>query len=242
MKNVIFLGAPEKSHLLLSVGKLVASAGKRVLLVDSSITQSVQAYLPVSDERPGAFVTEFAGIDVAAGFITRGQLEHYFRETEGGWPDYDVLLLDTDHTQFVSGQDLADFTHRVWCSNFNKLTLQKNVELLQRLSLGESREQPLPFFKLLLPFVETTISPAYIDSLYAGNPIQWQEPPFQISLNEQDLSAILDNQHHTRIAVRHLSRTYVQTVWSLASTLFDLDQRTIRAAWKQMRRRDRHGQ
>ena len=242
MKNVVFLGAPEKSHLLLTLGKLLAEAGQKVLLLDSTIAQSLQAYLPVSDERPGTVVTEFAGMDAAVGFITRGQLEHYFRQTEGQWPAYDVLLLDTDHTQFVSGRELPEFTHRVWCSNFHRLVLQKNTELLERLCLAELPAQPLPFFKLLIPFVDTTISPAYIDSLYASHPIRWEEPAFRIPLDERDLSTIMDNQHHGRIDVRKLSGAYIDTVCSMAKTLFDLEKREIRSAWKRMRRGERHGQ
>lgn len=240
MKNIVFFGAPDKSHLLLTLGKLLVAAGQKVLLVDSTMAQSVLGYLPLSGERPSAFVTEFEGLDVSAGFITFGQLDRYMKQTEGKWPDYDVMLLDTDHTEFVKGLDLSTFTHCFWCSSLEKLALQKNAELMQRLCLAESAAQPLPFFKLLYPFVQAAITEAYIDSQIASYPIQWLDPVFRIPLDERDISTKIDNQHHSRIDVKKLSGAYIRTVLSMSKQLFNLDERTVKTAWKRVRR-DRRG-
>lgn len=241
MKTFVFLGAPEKSHLLLILGRLLTEMGKKVLLVDSTTRQTMHAYLPETEHRWSVSVTEFAGMDVAVGFMARDQLDHYFHEWEGEWPNYDVFLLDTDHSQFMSGQELADAQVRVWCNSFHRRELQHNMDLLQRLGLGESPVQPLPFYQLLLLFVPTTLPSAYLNSFYAAYPVDWREPSFQIPLVERDVSAILDNQHHGRMHVRHLSGSYAEAVWAMASAWFDLDRRTIRAAWKRMRRGDRRG-
>ncbi|MGG1314206.1 hypothetical protein [Cohnella laeviribosi] len=239
MKQVVFFGAPDKSHLLLVLGKLLAAAGQRVLLVDSTVAQSVQGYLPPSDERPGAFVTEFEGLDVAGGFITYGQLDRYLKQTEGKWPHYDVMLLDTDHAEFVKGLELQAFAHRVWCSSFEKLALKKNAELMQRLCLAKSATQPLKLFKLMYPYMQSTITEAYIHSHYDADLVLWQDPVFRIPLDDRDVSAKIDNQHHARIDVRKLSRAYVRTVLSLSKTLFEMNGRTVKTAWKRVRRNRR---
>ncbi|MFC0213869.1 hypothetical protein ACFFK0_15670 [Paenibacillus chartarius] len=240
MKQIVFFGAPDKSHLLLMLGKLLATAGQRVLLVDSTFAQSVQAYLPDSEERPAAFITEFEGMDVAGGFITFHQLDRYLKQTEGKWPQYDVMLLDTDHTEFVQGRELSSFAHRVWCGSFEKLALKKNAELMRRLGLAQSAAKLLPFFKLVYPFVESTMTEGYFDFLYMPDAAQWQEPVFRIPLDDRDVSAMIDNQHHSRIQVKKLSGSYVRTVLSMARTLFDWDRRTVKTAWKRARR-DRRG-
>jgi hypothetical protein len=240
MKQIVFFGAPDKSHLLLMLGKLLTASGQRVLLVDSTIAQSVQGYLPQSEKRSGAFVTEFEGLDVAGGFITYSQLDRFLKQSEGKWPHYDVLLLDTDHTEFVKGRELSSFAHRVWCSSLDKLAVQKNAELMQRLCLAESAAKPLPFFKLVYPFVQTTMTEGYFDSFYATDAVRWEEPVFRIPLDDRDVSAKIDNQHHARLDVKKLSGAYVRTVLSMAKTLFDLDEKTIKTAWKRVRR-DRRG-
>ncbi|MBN2981828.1 hypothetical protein [Cohnella algarum] len=239
MKQVVFFGAPDKSHLLLVLGKLLVAAGQRVLLVDSTVAQSVLGYLPPSDERPGAFVTEYEGLDVAGGFITYGQLDRYLKQTEGGWPHYDVMLLDTDHAEFVKGLELQAFAHRVWCSSFEKLALKKNVELMQRLCLAKSAPQPLPFFEMIYPFVHSTITETYLHSHYDNDSVQWQDPVFRIPLDDRDVSVKIDNQHHARIDVRKLSGAYVRTALSMSKTLFEMNGRTVKTAWKRVRRNRR---
>ena len=239
MKKIAFLGATDKSHLLLALGKLLAAAGQRVLLVDSSMAQTVLGYLPRTDDRPGAFVTEFEGFDVAVGFLTYGQLDRHVNQTEGGWPHYDVLLLDTDHSEFME-RHLPAFDHYVWCGSFEKLTLQKNKDLMRRLGLDKASEQPLVGFKMWCPFVESTIPEAYFDSFYSGFHIRWEEPVFRIPLSDQDLSVMIGNQHQERVSVKGLSGTYAKNVQMLAQVLFGLDGRTVKRAWKRMRR-DRRG-
>lgn len=240
MKKIVFFGAPDKSHLLLALGKLLAAAGQKVLLVDSTTAQSTQGYLPISVERPGVFVTEFEGFDVAGGFITFGQLDRYMKQTEGDWPDYDVLVLDTDHAEFVKGEELPAYDRRVWCSNFEKLAMRKNAELMKRLCPAESAVKPLPFYKLVSPFVLATVTESYIDAGLAPDAAMWLEPVFRIPFDERDFAARIDDQHHSRIDARRLSGAYRRTIMSLAKQLSGLDERTIKAAWKRARR-DRRG-
>ncbi|THF74382.1 hypothetical protein [Cohnella fermenti] len=239
MKQALFLGATEKSHLLLTLGKLLVQAELRVLLVDSTIAQTIHGYLPVSDTRPGSFVLEFEGLDIAAGFINRGQLERHFRQQGGQMTDYDVLLLDTDHTEFVKGCDLSDMTLRVWCASPDRRILSKNAELLQRLCLAEAAVQPVPFVKLVHPFVPTAIPEAYFDALQSAETLRWGDLELRIPLNERDVIARFENQHHARIAAKRLSGPYVQAVMALAKAITGFEDRTIKNAWRRMRREKR---
>lgn len=236
MKQIAFLGAAEKSHLLLVLGKVLVKAGLKVLLVDSTMAQTVRGYLPSSDTKPAVFVTEFEGMDVAAGFISRPQLEHHFQHQEGVFPDYDLMLIDTDHTHFIRGNELPDVAVRIWCLSLDKLVLQKNAELMQRLCLAEFALQPLPFTKLILSFVPTTMPEAYFESFQTSPSIRWQEPTLRLPLDERDVSVLLDNQHHERIAVKRLSAPYLRTVQDLVQLVSGLDHRTAQTALKRTRR------
>lgn len=61
----MFFGASDKSHLLLVLGKLLTAMERKVLIVDSTLAQSMQGYLPRADF--GYSLREFEGIDVATG-------------------------------------------------------------------------------------------------------------------------------------------------------------------------------
>lgn len=234
MKKVVFFGAPDKSHLLLVLGKLLTALERKVLIVDSTLAQSMQGYLPQVEF--GYSLREFEGFDVATGLITSAQLKRSIRRSAGE-ADYDVMLLDTDHTEFVKGRDLPGYDKRVWCSNYSRLGMQINANLMQRLCLHEAEEQPLTFYKLITPTLPTAIPESYIDSLLPQQAVRWEETVFRFPLDEQNLSVELDNQHHGRIDIRRLSGTYRRTVLDMLQQLFDCDAKTARRTWARSRKR-----
>lgn len=240
MKRIVFLGAPDKSHLLLVLGKLLSAMELKVLLVDSTLTQGIQSYLPDSDYR--APVREFEGMDIASGFITLDQLERHLGQQIAAW-DYDVLLLDTDHTEFVKGRDLPAYDRRVWCSSFGRLHLQRNADLMQRLCLHEAEGKPLSFYKMLTSLVPVSVTEAYLDELLPSHLFQWEDAVFRFTLDERDASVELDNQHHGRLDVRRLTGNYRRNVLNMAEQLLEWDERTAQQAWKRLRKvriRGRH--
>ncbi len=205
-----------------------------MLIVDSTLAQSMQGYLPRADF--GYSLREFEGIDVATGLITPAQLERSLFQA-GGEAAYDVMLLDTDHTEFVKGRELPGYDKRVWCSNWSRLSMHKNAELMQRLCLHEAEGQPLTFYKLIAPTLPIAIPESYIDSLLAQQFVRWEDTVFRFSLDEGDMSVELDNQHHGRIDIRRLSGTYRRNVLDMLQQLFDCDAKTARRAWARSRRR-----
>lgn len=234
MKKVVFFGAPDKSHLLLVLGKLLTAMERKVLIVDSTLAQSMQGYLPQVEF--GYSLREFEGIDVATGLITSAQLERSVLQSEGE-AAYDVMLLDTDHTEFVKGRELPGYDKRVWCSNYSRLGMQINANLMQRLCLHEAEGQPLTFYKLITPTLSTSIPESYIDLLLPQQAVRWEDAVFRFPLDERNLSVELENQHHGRIDIRRLTGTYRRTVLDMLQQFFDCDAKTARRAWARSRRR-----
>lgn len=234
MKKIVFFGAPDKSHLLLVLGKLLTALDCKVLIVDSTLGQWMQGYLP--NVELGHTLREFEGIDVATGLLTSAQLERSLRQAEAA---YDVMLLDTDHTEFVKGRELPGYDKRVWCSNYNRLGMQINAKLMQRLCLHEAKEQPLSFYKMISPTLPTTIPESYIDLLLPQGAVRWEDSVFRFPLDERNLSVELDNQHHSRIDIRRLTGDYRHTVLDMVQQLLDCDAKAARRAWARSRKRAR---
>ena len=76
MKTVGFIGAYDKTDLILYVAKIMIGLKRRVLLIDSTITQKSRYVVPVIGPTK-SYVTEFEGIDVAVGFDDFKQIEQY---------------------------------------------------------------------------------------------------------------------------------------------------------------------
>jgi hypothetical protein len=234
MKKIVFFGAPDKSHLLLVLGKLLTALGQRVLIVDSTLAQTMQGYLPQVDF--GHSLREFEGIDIATGLITQAQLNRSLLQV-GGEAAYDVILIDTDHTEMVKGRELSGYDKRVFCSNLNRLSMYRSAELMQRLCLHEAAGEPLSFFKLLTPTLPLSIPETYVNSLLPQQAVCWEETVFRLPLDERDMSVDLDNQHHSRIDIRRLSGAHRRTVQDMLVNLFDCDTKAARRAWAQVRKR-----
>lgn len=231
MKKIVFLGSADKSHVLLALGRLWTGLGQKVLLVDSTMGQAVQGYLPPAFT--GSAVQEFEDMDVAYGYVTAMQLERAL-EQAGTAGAYDVLLLDTDHTQMVTGRDLPGYDKRIWCWDGKRLSLQKNEELLLRLCLHEA-EAPLSFYEWLSPALPVRL-PAWQAETRLRH-VEWLEPSFHFPLDERDATVDVHNQHQHRLDLRGVSGAFRQGLLSMLQQLAECDAKAARRAWAMAQKR-----
>lgn len=64
MEKVGFIGAFDKTDMLIQVAKIITMLGKRVIIVDSTISQKAKYVVPVINPTT-TYVTEYDGFDVA---------------------------------------------------------------------------------------------------------------------------------------------------------------------------------
>ncbi|OZQ68867.1 hypothetical protein CA600_05450 [Paenibacillus sp. VTT E-133280] len=230
MKKIIFIGAADKTHVLLVLGRLLVALGHKVLLVDSTVAQAIRGYLPHASV--GRAVQDYEGMDVAYGYFTPWQLEKGLDET----PSYDIMLVDTDHTEFVHPAGLHHFNKRVWCWDGKRLSLEKNEELMLRLGLQDA-ESPITFFEMLDPAI-----PGHLAAWRAEmrmRHIQWEETVFRFPLDERDAAVDLNNQHHGRIDLRGLTGAFREVLLTMLEQLGECDRKAARRAWAIARKRVR---
>lgn len=233
MKKIVFIGVAERTHALLVLGRLLSALGNKVLLVDSTMAQSIRGYLP--NTYTSSAVQDFEGMDVAYGYLTPEQLERGLAQA-GMMPTNDIMLVDTNHTEFVSRDNLLHFDKRVWCWDGRRLSLEKNEELMLRLGLQDA-ESPVTFFEMLAPAI-----PGHLAAWRAEmrlRHIQWEEAVFRFPLDERDAAADLNNQHQGRIDLRGLTGAYRYTLLTMLEQLGDCDRKAARRAWSIARKKVR---
>ena len=95
MKKISFIGAYDKTDLILYIAKILVAMDKRVLVVDSTINQKAKYVVPVI-KPTRAYVTDFENIDVAVGFNNFNEIKEYLGYPIHAELPYDIALLDID--------------------------------------------------------------------------------------------------------------------------------------------------
>ena len=76
MKKIGFIGAYDKTDVILSIAKVLTLLGKEVLVIDNTITQKCKHVVPViNPNKP--YITIYESIDIAVGFESVDRLKQY---------------------------------------------------------------------------------------------------------------------------------------------------------------------
>ena len=101
MKTIALIGAYEKTDLILGIAKIITLTGRKVLFVDTTITQKARYIVPTIAQTK-SYITEFEGIDVAVGFKDFKEINDYVEKYDAVKTDYDVALIDIDSMESLS--------------------------------------------------------------------------------------------------------------------------------------------
>ena len=101
MKKIGFIGAYDKTDMILSIAKVLTMAGKHVLVMDNTITQKCKYVVPVINPTK-SYITTYEDIDIAVGFENINDLKQYIGLDEEETLEYDYIMIDTDNFLGVS--------------------------------------------------------------------------------------------------------------------------------------------
>lgn len=76
MKKIGFIGAYDKTDLILYVAKTIAEMNKKVLVVDTTLLQKARYIVPCIAPSK-CYITEYEKIDVAVGFNDLDEIKKY---------------------------------------------------------------------------------------------------------------------------------------------------------------------
>ena len=81
MKKIGFVGAYDKTDLILYVAKVAVEVGKSVLVVDATVLQKARYIVPCIAPSK-YYITEYEKIDVAVGFNNLDEIKKYLSVEE----------------------------------------------------------------------------------------------------------------------------------------------------------------
>ena len=228
MKKIGFIGAYDKTDIILGVAKVLAMANKNVLVLDNTITQKCKYVVPVINPTK-SYITTYENIDVAVGFENLERLRQYIGLEENEKLDYDFFLIDTDSFEGVAKFGLQSADKVYFVTSFDTYSLRKGTEILSQLGVPTHITR-IFFTKDMLQEEED-----YFEYVTLGIKAIWTEEKLYFPLENGDLLAIMENQRISKIKFKNLSNEYKENIKFLTNDISpEIGEKTIRSIIKEL--------
>ena len=228
MKKIGFIGAYDKTDLILSISKVLVKSGKKVLLIDSTILQKAK-YIATNILPTVNYITSYEEIDVAIGFKNIKQVKQYIGLEENEKLEYDVIFIDTDNLEGAMNFEVSTSDKIYYVTSFDGYSLKKGLEIIQGLNF------PLKMERIFFSREMLKTEEEYFDYLTLGLKVEWEENKLYFLLENGDQSAQMENHLVQNIKLKNLSNEYRENVIYLTNEICgDVGERTIRKIVKEM--------
>lgn len=202
MKTIGFIGAFDKTDLIMNVAKTLIELDKRVLVVDTTILEKSKFVVP-SISPTKMYMTEFEKIDFAYGFNSLDEIYKYvgLDEKEHDIP-YDYMLVDIDNGEkFIKFKlQLADENYFV--TGFDLYSLKRGMDIIDEINM------PVKLTKILFSYEISKSDEDYLEFLSLEKKIEWNEYTLYFTILREDKQALEENQRVSQIRFRRLSNEY----------------------------------
>ena len=230
MKKIGFIGAYDKTDLILYVAKILTVLDKKVLVIDTTTNQKARYIVPVINPTL-KYVTEFEEIDIAVGFENIPDIKKYLGLAEEQEMEYDVILVDTDNFEGFKSFGLEDANKNYFVTSFDNYSLKKGLEVLAYL------KSPLSLTKIIFSKEILKEEDDYLNFLSLGYKVIWNEYRLYFPIENGDLSVIYENHRVAKIKLKKLSVQYKDGLAYLAEEILgNVSESNIRKAIKSIER------
>ncbi len=224
MKKIGFIGAYDKTDLIIYIAKILTTLEKKVLVIDATTLQKARYVVPAINPTK-MYVTEYEQIDIAVGFSNINEIKKYLGLAEEQEMEYDIIMVDTDNIDGFNNFELQEFQKNYFVTSFDVYSLKKGLESLIELKNVVSLTKIL-FSKSMLKEEDD-----YLNFLSLGYKIVWNELRLWFPIENGDLSVIYENQRVAKIKFRKLSVQYKDGLAYIAEEILgDISEMKVRRA------------
>ncbi len=226
MKKIGFIGTYDKTDLILNIAKILTTMGRKVIVVDSTLTQKAKYVVPVINPTI-TYITNFEDIDVAVGFKNEKEIKGYLGISEQEGLPYDIMLIDADDSEAVKEFDLLRAAKNYFVTAFDLYSLKRGLEVLSNL------KEPINLTKILFAKEVLKEEDDYLNFLSLGYKVMWNEYRIYFPIENGDWSVLAENQRVAKIKFKRLSTQYKDSLVFIAGEILnDVSENQIRRAVK----------
>lgn len=201
MIKIGFIGAYNKTDMMMYAAKILTVLNKKVLIIDSTITQKAKYIVPVISPTV-RYITEFEQFDVAVGFDNIEEIKQYVGTPTDKELEYDYALIDIDDIEGFEKFNLQSAQMNYFVTSFDLYSLKKGLEILSNL------QEPMSLTKVVFSQELLKEDDEYLNYLSRGYKVIWNEYRLYFPSENGDLTVIAENQRLAKIKFRKLSTTY----------------------------------
>lgn len=229
------LGYVDKYDFVMNLAKTINIMGKAVLVVDATLDQKLKYVVPALDNIGRYYVTQYNGIDFAVGFDSMHDVENYMIEQGINIGLYDYILIDIDSPKAYEFFRTRGFDKNYFFIDTSVLSVQKNKEILKAIRVYNPDENSIKLSKILYKSYMSRASEEYFENQITAYNVNWQEPEYEVQMNEQDIMANIDSQFSGIIDVKKHSKYFTQTLSDLTAEI--VEDVTSKEVLRQIKRR-----
>lgn len=230
MKKIGFIGAYDKTDFILYIAKILVEMGRKVILIDGTLTQKAKYIIPVIKPSK-SYVTEFEGIDIAVGFENMDGIKQYLALPKMVELSYDFALIDLDTVQGIKNYEIESFEKNYFVTSFDLYSIKKGLESISGLT------SPIHATKILFSKEALKEEDDYLNFLSLGSKIIWDEERIYLPFEVGDQTVIYNNQRVSKIKFKKLSNQYKEGLIYVASKILEeVDENSLRRTFKKIER------
>lgn len=210
MKRIGFIGAYDKTDIMLSVAKVLTTMKHNVLLVDTSINQKAKYVVPTINPTI-SYITSFEDIDIAIGFKDEEEIKQYLGDINE--LPYDIILVDCDIPDRIQGFHLEGADKNYFVTSFDMYSLRKGMEIL------DGFKNVVNLTKVIFSQELLKEDDEYLNFISMGKKIMWAEEFVYFPTENGDLTAVAENQRLEKIKFKKLSVSYKDSIAFLSQQI-----------------------
>lgn len=229
MKTISFIGAYDKTDLLLYLAKIFTTMGKKVLIIDTTILQKAKYIVPVISPAK-AYVTSYEDIDIAVGLYKYSSIKSYLGLPEHAVLTYDYIFIDVDSIEEMRNFNISETNKKYFVTGFDSYSLKRGLEILA--GMGETLELKKVLFSKNISYEEEE----YFNYLALGTKVKWDDETIYFPLEQGDQGVIIENQMVQKIKFKKLTELYKESLLYIANELVEdkADVMNLKRAFKQL--------
>ena len=228
MKTIGFIGAYDKTDLIIYLARILTEMDKKVMVIDATTLQKAKYIVP-SISPSKTYVTEFEGIDIAVGFFNYSSIKEYLGMPQHAVFEYDYIFLDIDSPEELEEFDVKSATQNYFVTGFDLYSLKRGLEILSGI------KEPMPLTKILFSKNITQEEDEYLNYLSLGYKVIWDEERIYFPFEQGDQTVIAENQRVAKIKLKRLTQFYKESLMYLTEKMIEPNEiNSLKKAFKQV--------